>query len=880
MSARTYNLEQALRTAGLLAGATGLSDGGAYSRLTQLLSGVPQVQTYCGQVLDAIAGSYCYRVALDSNGGIRPCLHLLQTSALVFGAKQLNTIPSGSRVWVHIHPQLTYGVIFGVEPPPTTSAALCRNDQIHQSSRCGIQVDQAHFKLYNTAGGIMDTSANRPLDILTVGEVGWQAETGARIFLDSFMAQLGMDEACGIFAFYHDQLLRICGTNLEEFSAQHHRQLLDDEGEVFSVEGHAVYPWEQYGAFFPGKTALRELTALKTQTETPHYSALEPEFDDQHPFHRIRQFKGYLGQGGRREVNLPPVSRELNRLSSTDKPIGVFCEQLGLHGGLATRSAYGITLAKRPAISVATQKKVVEDPTGDRPANYRFSGQFGQGAEHKVSGQFQNSDQTRPSLQSAAGVLDYMAHLFAWDGEHPFRYHEEDWSIDPEQDTEIETNQTEIEFSKLQTDFYLKPPDPIQMTVDHRYGPVNYYPNTSLFTMLPDGGVMLADGFGSSITMTAGHIFLDGPGDIWIKSGRNTNVFAGKDLVARARRSMDHSTTEGDIRVRSWKNLHMIGGASEDTGGILLESPTKTRFSFDSEEDGGTVTREGEDIITSGITLKTRQGLIYGLAKDIYLRTGGGDVEAEGKLILDAGRGDSEIIVQADKLTSYITTSDTVNIGKSGKVQKTSVLSRDGLLLDGGLEFKGKITGTGEVVVDGNIKVLTGLLHTEYPPKQALSQIAPAAANKYGETIKKINEGLVEKRKTAGDAYDKIKEDYYEKDKPGNSDLIKKLHFTFRTTEQYGAQQAIIFESYWQQLARESGGAGEPWVEAPSNGTWPYPGAAAHTTNGFCTQPLELYDVPAGISKDPSAAQGYESPLYRVPEIDGLNTRYLVIGSA
>lgn len=869
MSTRAYNLEQALKSRGIFNGVAGLLEGGAYARLSQLLATVPQVQTYCGQVLDAVAGSYCYRVALDNNGGIQTCLHLLQTSALAFGAKQLNTIPPGSRVWVHLHPQLTYGVIFGVEPPPTTSPALCRNDRIHQSSCCGIRVDQAHFKLYDTAGGIIDASANRPSDILTVGEAGWQSETGIRLYLDSFMAQLAVDEACGIFAYYHDQLLRVCGVNLDEFSSQHRRQLYDDAGELFHVTGHVIYPWEQYGAFFPGMETLRSLSPVATQTTTPHYASMEPVFDDQQPFYRCRQFGGYLGQGSRREVNLPPTTRLLNRLSSDSKPVGVFSEQIGLHGGCAWRSARGFTIAKRPAIPVAVQKKIPEDPTGDRAATYKASGQFGEGREHEIVGQFQSSDSSRPSLQTAAGVLDYMAHLFAWDGTHPFHYHEADWNIPSEQDTTIETNQASIDFERLQTKFYLNPPDPIQLVVDHRYGRTDYYPNSSFLTLLPDGGIIIGDGFGSSITMTGGHIFLDGPGDIWVKAGRNTNVFSGQDTVLRARNSMDLSTTESDIRLRSWKNLHMLGGASKQTGGVLIESPTSTNFDFD---------KPGEAALTGGITLKAAQGMLYGLAKDIYLRTGGGDVAGKGKLILDAERGDGELLIQADTLAKYITTSETVYIGKAGRVRKATQLSTVGMKLDGKLDVKGAVAADGDLLVDGSVTVLTGTLGTEKEPKQAVVKISPAASNKKREQLKKLDESLAAEKKTGTATYEEIKTELYEDKKPGNDDLISNLHFTFRTTEQYGTADAVLYESYWQQQARENGGAGKPWVERPSNSTWPYPGEAAHTANGFCTQPLDLYDVPSGISKDPTVAEGYKSPSYHAPETSGLNSSYLVIG--
>jgi hypothetical protein len=77
-----------------------------------------------GKVVDAVAYTHCYRVTFEGGHPPMTATPLAQTGLLPFGARQANTIPLGSSVWVLVHHQLRHGLILGVEPDPNVDPRL------------------------------------------------------------------------------------------------------------------------------------------------------------------------------------------------------------------------------------------------------------------------------------------------------------------------------------------------------------------------------------------------------------------------------------------------------------------------------------------------------------------------------------------------------------------------------------------------------------------------------------------------------------------------------------------------------------------------------------------------------------------------------------
>jgi hypothetical protein len=553
-----------------------------------------------GYVVDYVAYAGCYRVFLDNNHPIIPCAVLMQGSSTPWGVRTLSSIPPGCGVQVIVHPQRAHGYIIGVEPRKRADARGNKADWISQASRCGVRVDGVHHQVFQCTGkgGVIDWSTNRPMDSLS-GEAGFIAETGLRLTVDPFLAQLAASEAVGVFAFYHDDLLRVAGYNYHWFSAGGEIEVLDDQGEVRWVEGDATFPWEQLGCLAPGADPFRDVEPAATQVGTPYYSYVEPREDHQLPFQRAVRFRGYLGQGGKRMTLIPPEGQVYTY--EGDGPQAVFEDFNSLTGRWSVRSAKAVHIAKRAAIPAPRPRKRPEDGAGDNQENYRASGTAGGGEEHKVTGGPVGAGRY-PHLNQVMGMEDLHAWAFNWEACHPFVYHRNDWELPEEGDTKVAKDSAEIDFGSLAGDFYLPRPDAVKLKVDHRYGEVEYYPNASALDLNDDGSVVLSDGYGSEIRMVAGHIFFNCPGDVWLMPGRNVNAWAGHDLCLRAKNSFDVSASARDGRIKAERNLHLLGGNAGGSDGDTPGGSTGTPGDSTPTPGGSTGTPSGSTGTPGGST--------------------------------------------------------------------------------------------------------------------------------------------------------------------------------------------------------------------------------------------------------------------------------------
>jgi hypothetical protein len=831
-----------------------------------------------GYVVDYVAYARCYRVFLDNNHPIIPCALLMQGSSTPWGARSISSIPPGCGVQVIVHPQRLHGYIIGVEPRRRIDARGNLADWISQASRCGVRVDGAHSQVFQCTGkgGVADWSTNRPMDSLA-GEEGWITETGLRIIVDPFLAQLAVSEACGVFAFYHDDLLRLAGYNTHWFSCGGELEVLDDEGEVRWVAGAATYPWEQLGCLAPGVDPFRDVDPQAAQLTTPYYSYVEPADDRQLPFHRSVAFRGYLGQAGKRLTLLPPDADRY--LPAGPGPQAVFEEFRSLTGRYALRSAKGIHLAKRPAIPAPHPRRRPEEKYGDNEANYRASGVLGNGPMHQVTGGPRAADRF-PHLQQVAGMADLHAWVFNWEACHPFHYHAQDWDLPEESKTRLGAAAAPIPFGLLAREFYLPRPDALLLQVDHRYGSVPYYPNEANLDINDDGTIVLADGYGAEIRLAGGHIFFQCPGDIWLQPGRNVNAWAGRDLCLRARNSLDASATEGDVRLKAERNLHALAGNGEKVGAVLLESKAPSSFGY-----AGKV---GEDVVSGGIQLKAGKGGLTAWARDIYLRVGGGDVDSGGEFVIDADQGNAPIVTNSRFLLNYVREATATYFGSEGDVKVANVYTADGSIFGKGVEVLGPGIFNGTVLVNGWFEAVGGHIATELAQNPEYRFVLPLKDRPLAEAKDAI-EAAIDREAGQVDAgeqqYKKGFTDYwYSRDRPGHAETIRAAHFTFRSDEQYRTGDFELYEARWQQLTRLVGEQLGTWEERPATvanrATYPYPGEQAWKKGRHLhQQDLGLHDVRTGRARDRTAAQAdYEQPEYQGEnQPETLDSNYVVI---
>ena len=691
------------------------------------------------------------------------------------------------------------------------------------------------------------------------------------------MAQIGVDEACSLTTFYHDQLLRLAAYNYQCWTAGSEREAFDDQGEYNDVTGYTPYPWEQMGLFNPGDP-LRMNSPIKWQIQHPEESKVEPLTFWQMPWHRTRHVQGYLGQGGQQLVQCPPTAGSRAEYANGEPPPqypGVCSSHVGLDGRYTVQSAKGISLAKRAAIVMPTRTHRAEQPAsgaavGDDDTNYMAAGHQGGGPAPKITGDIRTKG-PHPGLNRAAGLFDLHAYLFNYSGVHPFVYHEHDYDTPEELDLTHTGNESVAvpDFSELEGAQFLSPEGfEKSWRVDHRFGTQKFSLLAAGLDLLQDGGVVLYGGCGEEIRMAGGSIFLSAPGDVWLQAGRNVVQWAGRDIAIRAKNSMDLTATEADVRIKAERNLQVLGGNSH-SGGVLIESLASSAI-YDFDEPG-------EKAKTSGVMLRAAKAQVVAWAGDVYLRTGGGsgdDAVREGEIILDADRGKRDIFSNARNHVGYVRDSVSFNFGDGqGLIDKTTYFGKDSSVIATQLEVNGSTIIGGSLITKGSIAIATGHIGSSQG----------GIVDKFtGDDLTKVRDAANDPKTSAEQTlpiafiadFENLQALCYDEGQPGNDAVISKATVSLRVVVDYRTQDFALYESRWQQMARLAGRETKVWRGKPvlwqGVKTEPYPGKDRFEEDkSLRVQDRTIFNLSAKTPKPhgppDSLAAAYASPEYAEP---------------
>lgn len=890
-----------------------------------------------GRIVDSTAIANGYRVQLEKMRTPIIAVAVSGTSHAILGASEINTFSPGARVLVAVHDKVATGFILGGVPDINDIGYRAFHDYITQASRK--RVDDCHKKYIKMqlSAQFPDWSCWRPWDATTASEWGAVSTTGLKVTVDDFLVQLAVNEFCGVFGFYHDALLRVAGYNMQTWTAGHERDGYMDQGEYNDSQLYAPYPWEAMGVFSPQDIINSYMPKnYQCPTAQPYFAHWENKRDCQQSFHRTHHYFGYVGQGHKNMVQAPPASKppvwsyepgatngpgsvyeseiqdkfslgkdcamgpEKTELYVNKPPILGLDDNAALDGRLFVESAKGIIIAKRLAIPVPRRKKRPEAGDGDdAEKNYKAASKFGVGPEHPITGDIETTAEDK-HLQRVTGVLDHHAYFFNYSGLHVFHWHDKDYYTFEQTELEPQRfNQIVPPFAILKGKTYLPHPVEKIMPIDHRYDkkPQKFYETESFINLLEDGAVVIGDGYGAEIRMAAGSLFLSAPGDVWMKPGRNAQIWAGRDIIGRAVKNIDLSSTERSVRVKAEKDVLIFAGneSSDRLGGVLIESRAKAPV-YDFEKCG-------EEILFGGIVLRAPKAEVIGLANRIYMRTGGGGSEIQpGPITLDCGRGESELITKSKNIYQFVgdggaiyqffrnqTDNDTV---------KSNYFSKDFTLLIGPLGCDGTMLVDGidngaSFVARGHIISSEGHIITEEAARGSLF-VWPCD----GKCQKQVNKAVEQTRKYIEEvlpkAGEKIDDEYlkalwYAPKRPGNARVMDIMEFTFRTTPQYSSDDFKMWEDRWQHLARMCGKP-DVWKERPvpskvCSESWPFPGKEKFQDTIYHEQPLErvmegcnLLDVDrlsnqggqlAGVYRDPKFLPPMKKPLTEYPIIGG-----------
>ena len=139
------------------------------------------------------------------------------------------------------------------------------------------------------------------------------------------------------------------------------------------------------------------------------------------------------------------------------------------------------------------RKRQNEDALGDdleEDNDYKFSGRFGDGDDHKVLDWKDEDVQELKSLMRPAGVLDLLAHHYNWKSTHPFEYHTKDYEY-PEEEEGSRLNSVKFHRGIMGVSYIEA--FPTSLHIDDRYQDVTYYNTASYFSLTEDGSVVIGD---------------------------------------------------------------------------------------------------------------------------------------------------------------------------------------------------------------------------------------------------------------------------------------------------------------------------------------------------------------------------------------------------
>jgi len=800
-----------------------------------------------GAVVDSMSVLGWYSVQLDDAGFI-PCELISDMSNGAVGARRVGTLSPGVLVYVLLNPTLTSGTILGTYQSASVGLDGDTHDYISQAATNTPSVDGFSTNYASSFIKLAKFARGSPIDETSIGEWGRLTESGTGIFVDSFMSFLRADENCGFWAFWHDQLARMHGHNLQIRSQAMDMYSFNDEDELSVITGVSPYLWESLGGFTPKKLSEKRDSTIVQLTQS-EFAPTDLLTKGQVPFRRLTRFDGFLGQGFKQQLRIPPPNSQ-NIVYSLPNPVNspvVWEEHLALDGNYHMVSSQGIMIAHVPTFSGPTQLKNPEDATGDSRANGYVPTGTGQKIKEGLDGAA-----VIPGTGISLLADDELAYGIKWRSEHPFYYHSKDWTTLPNF-----TSENIYGYNGLTANHYLEKPEPEKLRVDHRQE-ANYHPTLSFVSILRDGTVVIAGPAGEEIRMGGGSIEISCPGDIQLRPGRSLVTLAGRDAIIRAKGNAEISASTEDVRIKAERNMQILAGNS-GVGGLLLESKG---LSIDQN-----FTKTGTEVISNGVIIKS-PSYVSCLATNIYMKAGAGT--SYGTITLDAAEGKGVVSTNASVVYNYVANAVVDYFGQPGKVKAVNYYTEDRTVIAGNLISLGSSESwfAGGGVFSSSVFIINGDIATENS-----TGMLPSINTEFKKTIKQEYEKIKKFNKTVtkdGNTTYKTQftELLYSDNRIGNSKTIKSMGFSFRNTAQCKASKFMLYESRWAQRARLSGEVTDVWTEKPvkanENKTYPYPGEDAWTKDTYRKIDATLYTnnaqglgpIPAGPDYENASAEG------------------------
>ena len=813
-----------------------------------------------GTVIGSFPFANCYMVAFGDGEGrfVRPCLYIGSMGNFGLGVKMYANLTNGTQVLVASF-EAGFDYIIGPVPFVTTNPGANPADFVQQGGGTHFFTEEILRFPAIEQDGVVNAGIGGMLDLMAA-EWAVLNELGGGVMVGRFEAFLRADEMCGIWANYIDRTLRLGARDflLHTYSRDDYDGFAD--GELNAVRQRAIYPSESVGIKVESNSErqLPEFTEATGRSLVEDRDGTQAAYEPSNPervlLPRLLELEGRNADLLQRFVLTPNPAAADYLLSDQERYLGLLRERYGLDGSYQLYSKQAISIRKVVAIPAPVQVQDLRHPVKEIEDQQIADFNWGDAAADFGAAGF------------AAQALEYHAYI-ANVASYRQLLGRSDWHV-PEADAEqlISAPPTPPN-DRGRMWQQLPPTEDVDLVGDRQN---RYYLANAGLDILPDGTVVIDGPSGEQIIMGGGNIILTCPGSVYTLPGQHAVTWAPGDIVQRAKRNVELSTSERDIRIKAERNLQMLGG-NGGAGGVLIES----KGTSDLPSPG-----IGDEVRAAGVVIKAEAAVrMDGDALSLRSREGGVGIRAEegGDFTLTAGLAllqlDNQITIETGDVVHLFSKSfsilDTENLILSGSlaVPGTLGVGKRVTIEDGGMDINGAILVRGSAFVDGQVvakrEVLASLLaHAEQSPQVAnigsteelFADIFEQVGrdNSVGGIIESLTEAKADMLEIINPIIESSDEFWNDYD-----DTVGRLGFTFRRSTDYsdGHADFAIPEPRWQAWLRALGIADaweEPQVAPPevdgAEPTIPHPGLEVWNSEGILIQAGNgLWDPETGL---------------------------------
>lgn len=745
-------------------------------------------------------------------------------------------------VWLEHGQGCEHALILGAIAHPENELVDHRGGLLSEGAGVGLAYDPMHRSPVRVDEDededfpvpLFEANCGRPWDTLA-GDHGLINELGVGLAVLKMSSYLhGGYASVGVS--YIDDMAYIRGDRISMESPSMEYDHFQDQGESSSVYRSTPYLWEGMGAQSPNVDPAN----AEDRYLGPEYageeqlSMVDVQNWDQIGIFRWMSLEGYLG-GLLHEYGIVPINAAAPVRRSDERfwP-GVFERQVDVDGFYTVRTAKGMLFEKTVMIPVPEQKREPWDPQGDKDAACDY------GSDpydtDKVDYDWGDTDPTSRAGRTVdhnafrtgeAGVRGLHGHNTNGDGK--------DWHLP--QDTQAAIASGTNPITPLGCQFHADLPMPASIAVDHRRPDVKYYPGRAFVHWGDDGSITFQDAYGSSIVMSGGNIELCPRGDLIMRPGRSVVAMAPRDVVLNAGHNAEVTASEGDVRVKAEKNLHMLGGNAVTAGGVLIENRANDPYGGLND-----FSEQGEATISSGIVFKSGTAPVILWGSEIFAQS------QVGRVVIDAGRGDQDVDILGDDVRVTGKSSSAIIAGvKPGaaggqpadadmiKVKSNSAVIAAGSVLaefaGGNLKVLRDGTGKANVLFDGSLSVTTTISSPN-------TEIAELRTQDIYPSLAEVEAGIKSNSSVFVTDWTALEAAVYTADSGyGNSEFFDNFSFSFNNSTLYWTTSSFVLNSTFWQVNFAKGQA-DVWNQPVvlfkgSAATRPWPGNETWVGGGF-----------------------------------------------